>query len=169
MKRAVEEAPSEIQPAAEIRGPGRKLLSNAVFIILILAAAVVGALSGLLLVYSTDLPQVTELETYRPSTITQLYDDQDPGEHYPARIHRREFGYITYCQQRRQQQQPARYHARHQTCPVRCGCTGDPVRWAQHKRRENRNQDTQINIITSKINVVDARNEKQASHSDGGG
>ena len=36
-----------------------------------------GALSGLLLVYSTDLPQVTELEQYRPSTITQLYDDQD--------------------------------------------------------------------------------------------
>ncbi len=27
--------------------------------------------------YSTDLPQVTELEHYRPSTITQLYDDQD--------------------------------------------------------------------------------------------
>ncbi|MDR3749292.1 MAG: PBP1A family penicillin-binding protein [Acidobacteriota bacterium] len=77
MKRAVEEAPSETQPAAETRGTGRKLLSNAVFIILIVAAAVAGALSGLLLVYSTDLPQVTELETYRPSTITQLYDDQD--------------------------------------------------------------------------------------------
>ena len=36
-----------------------------------------GRASGLLLVYSTDLPQVTELEHYRPSTITQLYDDQD--------------------------------------------------------------------------------------------
>ena len=36
-----------------------------------------GAVSGFLLVYSTDLPQVTELEHYRPSTITQLYDDQN--------------------------------------------------------------------------------------------
>ena len=31
----------------------------------------------MLLVYSTDLPQVTELEQYRPSTITELYDDQN--------------------------------------------------------------------------------------------
>ena len=31
----------------------------------------------MLLVYSTDLPQVTELEKYRPSTITELYDDQN--------------------------------------------------------------------------------------------
>ena len=44
---------------------------------LIAAAAVAGALSGMVLVYSTDLPQVTELEQFRPSTITELYDDQD--------------------------------------------------------------------------------------------
>ena len=42
-----------------------------------MVAAALGAASGLLLVYSTDLPQVTELEQYRPATITQLYDDQD--------------------------------------------------------------------------------------------
>ena len=42
-----------------------------------LLAALAGAVSGFLLVYSTDLPQVTELEHYRPSTITQLYDDQN--------------------------------------------------------------------------------------------
>src|SRR6516164_2774129 len=40
-------------------------------------AAALGAAGGLLLVYSTDLPQVTALEQYRPSTITQVYDDQD--------------------------------------------------------------------------------------------
>lgn len=31
---------------------------------------------GLLLVYTTDLPQVEALEAYRPSSITELYDDQ---------------------------------------------------------------------------------------------
>ena len=29
-----------------------------------------------MIVYSTDLPQISELERYRPSTITELYDDQ---------------------------------------------------------------------------------------------
>ncbi len=56
---------------------GVKLVGNALFVLLIILAAVAGAVSGLLLVYSTDLPQVTELEHYRPSTITQLYDDQN--------------------------------------------------------------------------------------------
>jgi len=36
----------------------------------------VGAGAGLLLVYSTDLPQVEQLEHYRPSSITELYDDR---------------------------------------------------------------------------------------------
>ncbi len=77
MDRAVEEAPKQTQPAAGNGRSGRKLVGNALFLLLIIVAAVAGALSGLLLVYSTDLPQVTELETYRPSTITQLYDDQN--------------------------------------------------------------------------------------------
>ncbi|HYN15776.1 MAG TPA: PBP1A family penicillin-binding protein [Terriglobales bacterium] len=41
-----------------------------------LASSAFGALAGLLFVYSTDLPQVEELERYRPSSITELYDDQ---------------------------------------------------------------------------------------------
>ena len=45
------------------------------FGLLVLLAAFVGAASGLLLVYSTDLPQVEELEHYRPSSTTDLYDD----------------------------------------------------------------------------------------------
>ena len=44
--------------------------------LMILVAALVGATAGLLLVYSTDLPQVDQLEHYRPSAITELYDDQ---------------------------------------------------------------------------------------------
>ena len=62
---------------AEPRRARIKIVGNALFILLILLAAVAGAVSGFLLVYSTDLPQVTELEHYRPSTITQLYDDQN--------------------------------------------------------------------------------------------
>jgi penicillin-binding protein 1A len=45
------------------------------FALLVLAATAIGAASGLLLVYTVDLPQVEELEHYRPSSITQLYDD----------------------------------------------------------------------------------------------
>ena len=37
-------------------------------------AAVTGSLAGLTLVYSVDLPQIEELEHYRPSTTTDLYD-----------------------------------------------------------------------------------------------
>ncbi len=44
--------------------------------LLVLLSALVGATAGLLLVYSTDLPQVDQLERYRPSSITELYDDQ---------------------------------------------------------------------------------------------
>jgi penicillin-binding protein 1A len=46
------------------------------FGLLILLSAAVGAAGGLLLVYSTDLPQVEQLEHYRPSSVTELYDDQ---------------------------------------------------------------------------------------------
>src|SRR6202521_6054576 len=44
--------------------------------LLVLFSALVGATAGLLLVYSTDLPQVDQLEHFRPSSITELYDDQ---------------------------------------------------------------------------------------------
>ena len=46
------------------------------FGVLVLVSAAFGALAGLLFVYSTDLPQVDELERYRPSSITELYDDE---------------------------------------------------------------------------------------------
>ena len=45
------------------------------FLLQLLAAAAAGALAGLLLVFSVDLPQIDELVRYRPSTITQLYDE----------------------------------------------------------------------------------------------
>ncbi|HVO82473.1 MAG TPA: PBP1A family penicillin-binding protein [Terriglobales bacterium] len=61
-------------PPAEVAG--RKLVGLVLFGLLVLVSALVGATSGLLLVYSTDLPQVEELEHYRPSSTTELYDDQ---------------------------------------------------------------------------------------------
>jgi penicillin-binding protein 1A len=60
-------------PPLEIAG--KKLVGRVLFGLLVLASALIGATSGLLLVYSTDLPQVEELERYRPSSITELYDD----------------------------------------------------------------------------------------------
>jgi len=61
-------------PTVEIGG--RKLVGRFFFGLLVLLSAVVGATAGLLLVYSTDLPQVEELERYRPSSVTELYDGQ---------------------------------------------------------------------------------------------
>ena len=60
-------------PAVQVGG--KKLVGRVVFSLLVLASALVGTLAGLLMVYSTDLPQISELEHYRPSTITELYDD----------------------------------------------------------------------------------------------
>ena len=77
MKRIAEEPPITDETAANQGRVGLKLVGSALFALLIIVAAITGALSGLLLVYSTDLPQVTELEHYRPATITQLYDDQN--------------------------------------------------------------------------------------------
>ena len=54
---------------------GRKLVGRVLFGLLVLISALVGATTGLLLVYATDLPQVDALESYRPSSITELYDD----------------------------------------------------------------------------------------------
>ncbi|MGD0631151.1 MAG: PBP1A family penicillin-binding protein [Terracidiphilus sp.] len=42
--------------------------------VLLLLAVITGSLAGLTLVYSVDLPQINDLERYRPSTTTELYD-----------------------------------------------------------------------------------------------
>jgi penicillin-binding protein 1A len=60
-------------PPVEIGG--RQLVGRVLFVLLVLVAVLIGATSGLLLVYTTDLPQVDALEAYRPSSITELYDD----------------------------------------------------------------------------------------------
>src|SRR5207244_4044747 len=59
-----------------VQTAGRKYVGPIVFVLLILVSALIGTSIGLLLVYSTDLPQVEEHEHYRPSSTTDLYDDQ---------------------------------------------------------------------------------------------
>src|SRR5271170_4164111 len=61
-------------PSVEIGG--RRLVGRVLFGLLVLVAVLVGATAGLLLVYTTDLPQVDALENYRPSSITEIYDDR---------------------------------------------------------------------------------------------
>ncbi|MGC2697669.1 MAG: PBP1A family penicillin-binding protein [Candidatus Angelobacter sp.] len=65
--------PSEL-PA--VKEAGKPRVRRFVFAVLVLISAFLGTMAGLLMVYSTDLPQISDLEKYRPSTITQLYDDQ---------------------------------------------------------------------------------------------
>ncbi len=52
----------------------KKLAGSAAFVILAVLAAMFGSLAGLLLIYTVDLPQIQELEQYRPNTTTVLYD-----------------------------------------------------------------------------------------------
>ena len=66
----------QLQDSAESPAAEHKMVGRLVIGLLVLVSALVGATAGLLLVYSTDLPQVDQLEHYRPSSITELYDDQ---------------------------------------------------------------------------------------------
>lgn len=75
--RRVRRDDSGFEPPSE----GRRVAAGIIFAFLILLSAAVGSLSGLMLVYSVDLPQIDELEHYRPSTTTELYD-----------VHGRSFG-----------------------------------------------------------------------------
>jgi penicillin-binding protein 1A len=52
----------------------RKLAGRLTLAALLTLAVMTGSLAGLMLVYSVDLPQIHDLERYRPSTTTDLYD-----------------------------------------------------------------------------------------------
>ncbi len=58
----------------ESAGGGKKLASRLTFLVLLLLAIISGSLTGLMLVYSVDLPQIADLERYRPETTTELLD-----------------------------------------------------------------------------------------------
>src|SRR5689334_11037634 len=59
-----------------LKEAGKPLVGRVVFAMLALTSAFLGTMAGLLIVYSTDLPQISDLERYRPSTITELYDNR---------------------------------------------------------------------------------------------
>src|SRR5579863_8061681 len=52
----------------------RKVAGKSAIAALVLLAAGTGSLAGLTLVFSVNLPQINDLERYRPSTMTDLYD-----------------------------------------------------------------------------------------------
>jgi len=64
----------QVEPAP---APGRRKLAGKFALSALLVLAVItGSLAGLTLVYSVDLPQIHDLERYRPSTTTDLYDQK---------------------------------------------------------------------------------------------
>jgi len=54
--------------------PTRRIAVRATFFALLAMSALFGVMCGLTLVYSIDLPQMDELERYRPNTTTELLD-----------------------------------------------------------------------------------------------
>jgi penicillin-binding protein 1A len=78
------EAPEEQEPPPHQKHRAARIT----FYLLLGVSAVFGAMCGLMLVYSVDLPQIDDLVRYRPSTTSTLYD-----------IHGRPFG--TFALERR--------------------------------------------------------------------
>jgi penicillin-binding protein 1A len=64
-----------LKPESPSRPP-RKLAGKRVLILLVVLSIITGSLAGLTLVYSANLPQMDDLERYRPSTMTDLYDQK---------------------------------------------------------------------------------------------
>src|SRR6267154_2618751 len=62
-------------PPITLRLRGRKVVGRVAFAMLLLASIAIGALAGLLFVYSSDLPQIRALEDFRPDIVTELYAD----------------------------------------------------------------------------------------------
>jgi penicillin-binding protein 1A len=54
---------------------GGTLFGRLAFTFLLIIAIAVGAATGLLFVYTSDLPQIRALEDYRPEVVTELYAD----------------------------------------------------------------------------------------------
>ena len=54
----------------------RKVAGKFAFLVLLFLSVVTGSLGGLMLVFSANLPQINDLERYRPSTMTDLYDSK---------------------------------------------------------------------------------------------
>jgi penicillin-binding protein 1A len=74
--RLVEPKRSPLLPAPVPPHRRRKLAGRFTLVVLLALAVITGSLAGLTLVYSVDLPQIHDLERFRPSTTTDLYDQK---------------------------------------------------------------------------------------------
>jgi len=65
------------RPAAVgYRLSGQQLLRHLLLVLVFVLSAAGGSLTGLLLAYQSDLPQVSSLEDYKPNIITELFSDE---------------------------------------------------------------------------------------------
>jgi len=62
-------------PPITLRLRGRKVVGRVAFALLLLASISIGAVAGLLFIYSSDLPQIHALEDFQPDIVTELYAD----------------------------------------------------------------------------------------------
>ncbi len=62
-------------PPITLRLRGWKLIDRVALAFLLFCAILLGAASGLLFVYASDLPEIRALETYRPNVVTEVYAD----------------------------------------------------------------------------------------------
>jgi len=62
-------------PPITLRLRGWKLVDRVALAFLLLCAVTLGAASGLLFVYASDLPEIRALETFRPDVVTEIYAD----------------------------------------------------------------------------------------------
>src|SRR5215813_13191707 len=62
-------------PPITLRLRGFKLIDRVALAFLLFCAILLGAASGLLFVYASDLPEIRALETYRPNVVTEVYAD----------------------------------------------------------------------------------------------
>ncbi|MFB3922423.1 MAG: PBP1A family penicillin-binding protein [Terriglobia bacterium] len=78
------EAEPEVEPEPSLLPPPplrssrfslRRVIGQFFYLVLILLSAGIGALGGLVFVYSSNLPQVRQLMEYRPDVMTELYAD----------------------------------------------------------------------------------------------
>ncbi len=64
------------EPPSEPTHRGTRLVRWLVLLILFVLSVAGGSLTGLLIAYQTDLPQIETLEDYKPSIISQIYSDE---------------------------------------------------------------------------------------------
>ena len=74
-RRATADSRSSGGPPAGPKIRSRTIFGQLVFFTLLLLSVGVGALAGLVIVYSADLPKVRQLEDYRADVMTELYAD----------------------------------------------------------------------------------------------